>query len=205
MQSVLRSYSFPHYGWRRRDSRRREISPANPHRGGTAPASHLNQHPWWGDPQCHLVSVSFCSAISLGFFRSVLELRAIIINDTFFVTDQAASSQILSLPCLVILLNNQSTGKHSSRCENVQPFIPTALIEGWHHSVKRSTCWPACIGTTFWFLPVETALGSGWFPQQEQQHHPLKFPPVADERGPSWCLSPRWPRREVPLGGMGLF
>lgn len=44
------------------------------------------------------------------FFRSVLELRAININDTFFVTIQAAGSQILSLPCLVTLSNNQSTG-----------------------------------------------------------------------------------------------
>lgn len=200
MQSVLRSYSFPHYGWRRRDSRRREISPANPHRGGTAPASHLNQHPWWGDPQCHLVSVSFCSAISLGFFRSVLELRAIIINDTFFVTDQAASSQILSLPCLVTLLNKPEHWKTQFqmwKCPTLHPNSPYWGLTPQCEEINMlaSLHWdnllvPAC-GDSPWLRMVSTTRATapppeiptcGWWTWSQL----VPLSEVTTQRGSTW-------------------
>lgn len=139
--------------------------------GGRAPQP---THTGAGQPPPHVLisipgeetlsAILFLSPFVLPFpwvFLGLYWSSELLISVTLFLSQpKQAGSQILSLPCLLMLSNNQSTGKHSPGCGNVQPLIPTALLEAWHHSVKRS----ACIGITLWLLPVEIALGLGWFP-----------------------------------------
>lgn len=141
------------------------------------------------------------------FFRSLLELRAININDNFChklssqFTNTLVSDKFTAFTAplhLVTFSNNHSTKKYNYRCGNVHPFISIAV----HSSSpflrldtktrNRSIGWATCSRIALW-VPAcgDIAQSFGWLLNRKAMSSHPWYSNLANYIVPSWCLSLR--------------